>query len=215
MRKKKWFLFGRLSINLIVNSPCSISNLRHSQGRGDRLKRSLLDSLQKGGLIFYVRHGEASVGRDQLNLNFQNCSTQRNLSERGRRQAMYYGEILRYLRIPIRFPISASPFCRTIETAQLAFGRANVEFESFWVEVYRLSGNLPGRERRRILHHLQSVLETKPVTGRNKVIIAHSFPQGVALGQIPDMGTVIVRPKGEGNGYKIVSLLSLEDLSNL
>lgn len=63
--------------------------------------------------------------------------------------------------------------------------------------------------------HLQSVLETKTVEGRNKVIVAHSFPVGVALGQIPNMGTVIVRPRGEGNGYEVVRLLSLEDLSNL
>ena len=107
------------------------------------LNRSLLNSLRKGGFIFYARHGEATVGRDLPYLNFQDCLTQRNLSEMGRRQAIYYGEILRYLQIPIQYPVSASPFCRTIETAQLAFGSGNVQVNPFWFEVYRLSGNLP------------------------------------------------------------------------
>jgi hypothetical protein len=179
------------------------------------LNRSLLDSLRKGGYLFYVRHGEATVGRDLPNLDFQNCLTQRNLSEKGRRQAIFYGEILRYLRIPIRYPIASSPFCRTIETAQLAFGSGNVQVEPFWVEVYRLSGNLPSRDRIRILNNLQSVLETIPEEGRNQVIVAQSFPEGIGLGQIPDMGTVIIKPRGIGNGYQVVSQLSLSDLGSL
>ncbi|MEK4760053.1 histidine phosphatase family protein [Viridibacillus sp. FSL E2-0187] len=179
------------------------------------MNRSLLDSLRKGGFIFYARHGEATVGRDLPNINFQNCSTQRNLSEMGRRQAIYYGEILRCLRIPIKYPVAASPFCRTIETAQIAFGSGNVQVDPFWVEIYRLSENLPSTDRQRILNYLQLVLESKPEEGRNNIIIAHSFPEGISLGQIPNLGTVIVKPRGIGCGYEVVSRLSLSDLSKL
>ncbi|MGE7921273.1 histidine phosphatase family protein [Viridibacillus sp. NPDC093762] len=179
------------------------------------MNRSLLDSLRKGGFIFYARHGEATVGRDLPNINFQNCLTQRNLSEKGRRQAIYYGEILRFLRIPIKYPVAASPFCRTIETAQLAFGSGNVQVDPFWVEIYSLSDNLLCGDRQRILNGLQSVLESKPEEGRNTIIIAHSFPEGISLGQIPNLGTVIVKPRGIGSGYEVVSQLSLSDLSNL
>jgi broad specificity phosphatase PhoE len=84
--------------------------------------RSLLSSLQAGGYVLYARHGEATIGEDQPYLNFQDCSTQRNLSEVGRRQGVTYGETLRRLHFPISYPIVVSPFCRTIETAQLAFG---------------------------------------------------------------------------------------------
>ena len=76
-----------------------------------------------------------------------------------------------------------------------------------------MSGNLPSGDRIRILNNLQSVLEKIPEEGRNQVIVAHSFPEGTGLGQIPDMGTVILRPKGQGNGYEVVSQLSLVDLS--
>ncbi|WP_078427569.1 histidine phosphatase family protein [Alkalihalobacterium alkalinitrilicum] len=123
------------------------------------MSRLLLDFLRKGGLIIYARHGEATVGRDLPNLTFQNCLTQRNLSEKGRRQAIYYGEILRYIQIPINFPVAASPLCRTIETAQLAFGSGNVQVDLFWVEVYKLSESLPSGERQRILNRLQSAIE--------------------------------------------------------
>ncbi|MDR7078757.1 hypothetical protein J2Y03_003810 [Neobacillus niacini] len=176
---------------------------------------SLLNSLRKGGFILYARHGEATVGRDLPYLNFQDCLTQGNLSEKGRWQAIYYGKILRYLQIPIQSPASASPFCRTIETAQLAFGSGHVQVNPFWFEIYRLNGNLPSSDRQRILNNFRSVLETIPVEGRNKVIVAHSFPEGVGLGQIPYMGTVIIKPKGEGNGYEVVRLLSLTDWSKL
>lgn len=179
------------------------------------LKRSLLDLLSHGGYILYTRHGEATVGEDLPNLNFQYCFTQRNLSEVGRRQAIYYGEILRSLRIPISYPILTSPFCRTIETAQLAFRRSNVQIDPFWVEVYKLSENLSASEQKRILDSLQSELEIKPPQGSNKVIIAHSFPKGIGLGQIPNMGTVIVKPLGPGKGYEIINKLSLADLEDL
>ncbi|KQB76795.1 phosphoglycerate mutase, partial [Clostridium butyricum] len=119
------------------------------------MNRSLLDLLRRGGYILYVRHGEATVGEDQPNLNFLYCFTQRNLSETGRRQAIYYGQIIRNSQIHINYPVLTSPLCRTIETAQLAFGTVNVQIDPFWFQVYRLSGNLFAAEQRRILDSLQ------------------------------------------------------------
>lgn len=163
----------------------------------------------------YTRHGEATVGEDQRNLSFRDCNTQRNLSMYGRRQAIYYGELLRSLRVPISYPIMSSPFCRAIETSQLAFGWENIVVDPFWFDVYRLSGDIPAFEQNKILDDLTSKLETIPPPGRNTVIIAHSFPRGVGLGQIADMGTVIVRPYGQGRGYEIIGKISLEDLEGL
>ena len=179
------------------------------------MNESLLNSLRKGGYILYARHGEATVGEDLPYLNFQNCLTQRNLSVKGRWQASCYGEILRYLQIPIQPFVSASPFCRTIETAQLAFGWGNVQVNPFWYEIYRLSENLPTSEIQSILTNFKSVLETIPIGGGNKVIVAHSFPKGVGLGEIPYMGTIIIKPNGVGNGFEVVDQISLEDWCRL
>lgn len=180
-----------------------------------KLNISLLNLLREGGYILYVRHGEATVGVDQPNLNFQYCFTQRNLSKIGRIQASNYGKILRDLGIPISYPIVSSPFCRAIETALLAFRWSDIQIDPFWFQVYRLSGNLSSIEQKKILESLESKLEIKPPQGSNEVIISHSFPEDIGLGQIPNMGTVIVKPRGRGNGYEIISKLSLIDLANL
>lgn len=179
------------------------------------MNTSLLDLLRQGGYILYVRHGDATVGEDQPNMNFHLCYTQRNLSQVGRIQAINYGEFLRYLGIPISYPIISSPFCRTIETALLAFRTPNIQIDPFLFQVYRLSGNLSDAEQKRILESLKSKLEIEPPEGSNTVIIAHAFPDDIGLGQIPNMGTVIVKPKGKGNGYEVINKLSLLDLQNL
>lgn len=179
------------------------------------MNKSLLNSLRGGGYILYARHGEATVGIDQPKFNFLNCVTQRNLSDMGRRQAVYYGNFLHILQVPISYPVIASPFCRTIETAQLAFGWQNLQVDPFWFEIYRLSGNLSNAEQKMILDTLETRLEILPPQGSNKIIIAHSFPEGIGLGSISNMGTVIVKPKGQGKGYEIVGKLPLLDLANL
>lgn len=177
--------------------------------------RSLLDSLQQGGYILYARHGEATLGVDQPNLIFQNCYTQRNLSANGRSQAIMYGDIFRQLDIPVMTPVLASPLCRAVETAVLAFGQNRVQIDPFWAEILRLSYNISPVQQTNILNYLHSYLELKPATGTNRVIIAHSFPDGVGLGRMPDMGTIIIRPLGQGNGYEIVEKLRLSDLWRL
>lgn len=179
------------------------------------MNSSLFNLLRSGGYILYAKHGEATVGEDQPNLNFYYCSTQRNLSEAGRRQAVYYGEMLRMMGIPVSYPIITSPFCRAIETGQLAFGRGNVQIDPFLFQIYRLSGNLSSAEQERILGFLKSELEIKPPQGSNKVIIAHSFPQGIGLGEISDMETVVIKPLGQGKGYEVIDKLPLADLGNL
>lgn len=156
-----------------------------------------------------VRHGEATVGNDKPQVIFSDCSTQRNLSQAGRMQAVTYGEVLHKLLIPVQFPVTASPFCRTKETAELAFGEENVQVDHFWLNIYHLNGDLTTAEQESVLMSLSSVLEIKPPTGKNKVIIGHSFPSGVGLGEIPYMGTVLVRPRGQGNGYEVIDQISL------
>lgn len=177
------------------------------------MNNSLLDLLRTGGYILYVRHGESNVGEDLSNLDFHLCYTQRNLSQLGRRQAIYYGSIIRSLQIPIEYPVITSPFCRAIRTAELAFGSMNVQVDPFWYEIYNLNKNITPSEQERILMTLKSKLEIIPDHGTNQVIIAHSFPDRVGLGQIPDMGTVLIKPLGKGNGYEVIDTLTLDDLS--
>ncbi|KPN98114.1 histidine phosphatase family protein [Lysinibacillus sp. ZYM-1] len=179
------------------------------------MAKDLLTLLREGGLILYARHGTATVGVDQANGTFQSCQYQRNLSEQGRQEAVYYGQMLRYWQIPVLSPIIASPFCRTIETAQLAFPNIQVQIDPFLFEIFMLGGNLSTVQQNTILTAFQSMVEMKPPQGINRLIIGHSFPRDVGLGPISSMGTVVIKPKGLGQGYEILGKLTLEDLAKL
>ncbi|WP_246050005.1 histidine phosphatase family protein [Aquibacillus sediminis] len=175
----------------------------------------MVESLSVGGFILYARHAEATVGRDQPNLHLQDCSTQRNLSDTGRRQAITYGQVLRDLRIPVVYPVLSSPFCRNVETAALAFGSDYVQIDPLWVQVYNLSTNLNQMQQNQLLNQLQTKFESIPQQGTNQVIIGHSFPANIGLGPISNMGTVVIQPHGQGYGFEIVARLSLEQLTQL
>lgn len=179
------------------------------------IDQQLLEDLQKGGHILYVRHGEANVGVDQQNLLWEDCSTQRNLSKKGRKQAIEFGTLLRKWKIPVEIPVRTSPFCRAKDTAALAFGENSILIEPFWYQTYTLNRNLPLSMRISILNRFYAFLEDLPSEGKNRVIVAHSFPSGVGLGAIPDMGTVVVKPAGRGRGFSIIGSFTLEDLVQL
>ena len=54
--------------------------------------------------------------------DLRDCARQRNLNAEGRRQARAIGTALRRLDIPVG-EVVTSPYCRTRDTARLAFGR--------------------------------------------------------------------------------------------
>lgn len=173
---------------------------------------AVIHDIQKGGYILYMRHGEATVGQDRPIVNFQDCSTQRNLSNTGREQAKMLGESMRKLNIPVQNPVVASPYCRTRETAELAFGSGNVVVDTSLANVTKLSdSSISAEEKQSIVTQVEKKLEMEPLSGTNKVIIGHAFPAGVAVGENPYMGTVVIKPKGPGNGYEVVQKISLQD----
>jgi hypothetical protein len=89
------------------------------------------------------------------------------------------------------------------------------QVDPYWVQISRLRPGMNVTELQRILYSLRSILEIQPPAKTNKVIIAHSFPNGIGLGEIPYMGTVIVKPQGRGKGYEIVTKMSLQELMSL
>ncbi|WP_235957107.1 histidine phosphatase family protein [Paenibacillus apii] len=209
---KRFVYFSMLCFLLMI--PAQMTGAAERAFQAGPVNPSLLDSLRQGGYILYVRHGEATAGEDRPNLDLRDCSTQRNLSGEGRRQAEAFGEAIRRLHIPVQSPVLAGPLCRTRETAELAFGEENVQIDPFWIRIYRLSGDVTPSEREAALAALTSILEKTPSPGTNQVIVAHSFPKGVGLGGIPNLGTVVVKPRGQGQGYEVAGRISLAELPN-
>lgn len=178
-------------------------------------KPSIFETIKHGGYILYFRHAEATIGQDQPGLSFDDCTTQRNLSEIGKNQAKMIGNIFRKKMIPVQYPVIASPYCRARETAEIAFGQSNVVVNPFLAAILNIgTEGFSVEDTQNVLTEFKKILETPPVPGSNKIIVAHSFPEGQALGEIPYMGSVVIKPKGQGNGYEIVARVSLEEFIN-
>ena len=68
--------------------------------------------------VILLRHGEAPGRSEPLGFNLNDCSTQRNLSDKGRDESRQLGELLRAHGINVTKVLTAR-FCRTRETAEL------------------------------------------------------------------------------------------------
>ena len=81
------------------------------------------NSLVSGALgehpyVILLRHGEAPGRSEPLGFNLNDCTTQRNLSDKGRGESRQLGELLRAHGINVTKVLTAR-FCRTRETAEL------------------------------------------------------------------------------------------------
>ena len=93
------------------------------------LSAKLLSELRQGGYVLFLRHASTDFSQNDSRMtSFEDCATQRNLTDKGRAEARALGEHVRRLKIPIG-EVLASPFCRTMETARLAFGKARATNE--------------------------------------------------------------------------------------
>jgi hypothetical protein len=185
---------------LAVNSPAFADTLSGP---------ALAAALRQGGYILYFRHGPTQTGEDDGPLfrkaaftevvqpiaDFDDCKTQRNLSNGGRAQAKLLGEVIAGFHFPIG-DVLASPYCRTMETAQLMFGWAERTMDA-------RGGLGSGPERYGALRRRLSEI---PPPGLNTVIVSHfdSFI-GVTTTSQPELAELeaaIFRPNG--NGFELV-----------
>ena len=148
---------------------------------------SVLGELRKGGFVIYLRHGATDqTGANDEAADLTKCETQRKLSAEGREQATQIGKGFQALRIPVG-TVTASPFCRTKETAQLAFGHFTVSIDLY------LTIGVDASETQRVTESLRGMLSTAPAKATNAVIVSHMSnlreatgiwpkPEGVARG---------------------------------
>ena len=80
----------------------------------------ILDNLQKGGNLIFIRHAYAPGGGDPDNFDIKDCTTQRNLNDVGREQSKKIGKFFRENNNLLE-NIYSSEWCRCKETALIAF----------------------------------------------------------------------------------------------
>lgn len=129
---------------------------------------ALLAKLRQGGYVLYLRHASTDFSQDDSRMmSYEDCSTQRNLTDKGRAEARRLGTEVKRLGIPIG-TVYASPFCRTMETARLAFGEPQPTDEA------RGGPSRPDDPAR--YDPLKKLLSTPPAPRTNNVVSSHGNP---------------------------------------
>jgi phosphohistidine phosphatase SixA len=149
-------------------------------------------ALRAGGNVALVRHASTEPGLgDPPGYTLGDSATQRNLSEKGRGEAKRLGERLREQGVRIA-KVLTSPFCRTRETATLAFGKGeDWEPLSSFFDRPDLEPKMTERVRKRIGGYSTRRPEGTVVMVTHNVNIAGLTKLSVGAGEI-----VVVRPDG-------------------
>jgi len=84
----------------------------------DPCHAEMIERMKAGGHILMIRHALAPGTGDPAHFRIGDCSTQRNLDDRGRRQAKAIGDWLRSNGIAAA-RVYSSQWCRCLETANL------------------------------------------------------------------------------------------------
>jgi hypothetical protein len=162
---------------------------------------ALLNALRRGGYVIYIRHTSTDFGQnDEGMTSYDDCAKQRNLTEQGRAEARAIGAAIAKLQIPIG-DVLASPFCRTLETARLIFGRATPS--------PAVRGGPATTENADRYTDLRKLLSTPVPHGVNLAIASHGNPFRAVAGTpyLAEGEAAVVEPRGK-DGFRIVARIT-------
>ena len=168
----------------------------------------LAGELRKGGYVLYLRHTSTDFSKDDARMtSFEDCANQRPLTDKGRDEARAIAGQVKRLAIPIG-TVYASPLCRTVETAMLAFGKAE--------KVREVRGGPVQSGDPKRYDALKKLLSTPPAQGQNNVISSHGNPFYAVFGApyLAEGELAVVRPGGK-DGFALAGRIRLEDWPDL
>ena len=152
------------------------------------LEKKLLNQLEDGGKLIFIRHAYAPGNGDPNNFNLNDCSTQRNLSKEGREQAKYIGKFFKKNNIQIDKVLS-SEWCRCKETAKIAFEdfSTNNFLNSFYSSKYAKNKDKQIRALNDYINKFQS--------DKNLILVTHYVLISEVLNYAPSSGEIVVSDK--------------------
>ena len=152
------------------------------------LEKKLLNQLEDGGKLIFIRHAYAPGNGDPNNFNLNDCSTQRNLNKEGREQAKYIGEFFKKNEIKIDKVLS-SEWCRCKETAKIAFKNftTNNFLNSFYSSKYAKNKNKQIKALNDYIGKFES--------DKNLILITHYVLISEILNYAPSSGEIVVSDK--------------------
>lgn len=157
-----------------------------------RADESLWTALRTGNAVALIRHALAPGTGDPAGFKLEDCTTQRNLSEEGRRQARQIGAAFRSNGIS-NAQVLSSRWCRCLETARL-LDLGPVEpfppLDSFFAD--------PGRSPAQTAA-LREFL-SRPYEGPPRVLVTHQVNITSLTDVVPRSGEmVVVQPATDGS----------------
>ena len=152
------------------------------------LNKNLVNELEKGGKLIFIRHAYAPGGGDPNNFNLNDCSTQRNLNDAGREQAEQIGKFFRKNKIKIDKVLS-SEWCRCKETAKIAFKNfsTNSFLNSFYSPKY-------AKNRNKQIKALKDYIK-KYQSNKNLILVTHYVLISDVLNYAPSSGEIVISDK--------------------
>ena len=152
------------------------------------LNKNLINQLEDGGKLIFIRHAYAPGNGDPNNFNLNDCSTQRNLNSLGRKQAKDIGEFFRENKIKI-YKVLSSEWCRCKETADIAF--KNYSTNSFLNSFY--SSKYAKNKDKQVLALNNYVKKFK--SDKNLIFVTHYVLISEVLNYGPSSGEIVVSDK--------------------
>ena len=163
------------------------------------LNQNLINQLQNGGKLIFIRHAYAPGNGDPQNFNLNDCLTQRNLSDSGRKQAKIIGNIFSKTNVSLG-GIFSSEWCRCKETARIAFSK--FETKKFLNSFYSAQF---ANNRKKQIQEFENFLK-KWNKKDNLVFVTHYVVISEILNYAPSSGEIVIADKN----LNIVDTLEIE-----
>jgi len=175
------------------------------QARAPDPYAALIADLRHGGYVLYLRHAETETMGESVVHDLGDCSWQRNLNQHGREQAAIIGAKFRELGVSFS-RIEASPFCRTRQTAEIAFGRTPALNSDLFYHVTQTPEQVAAADAKLKLRLGQR-------QAGNLALVGHApTMRDVAAVELPEGQGALVRPNGDGT-FRVVARVSVNGIT--
>ena len=149
------------------------------------LNKELEKELKQGGNLIFIRHAYAPGNGDPDNFDIKDCNTQRNLSDRGKKQAMKIKKFFIQNEIKIDKVIS-SEWCRCKDTAKIAFGKFQTKnfLNSFYSSKFSQNKKKQVKQLKRYIKKFDR--------NKNLVLVTHYVVISEVLNYAPSSGEIVI-----------------------
>jgi phosphohistidine phosphatase SixA len=191
---------GQVSAKTVVKAPAAEVKMMDAG--------ELIPLLKKGGYILIMRHERTEIpaASDDYSKPPTQCTAQRNLSVAGYAGAVETRKVLSVLEIPIGKVLS-SPMCRAMDTARLAFGKAEPEMRLIHHD------NIPGRTAKVSGEEMRALIGELVPGDSNIVLVSHIGNINSAIDTLPSEGEISVVKREAGGKITVLGVVMGSDFS--